>query len=75
MFYGLAHLEEEAFADSLYKAVMFAPCFVTENQTGSTPEAETYINSIMAEQEIYATFGPNWEEDKQRLYTALPEMS
>ena len=30
MFYGLAHLETEFYADSLHKVVQMAPCFVAD---------------------------------------------
>ena len=38
MLYGLAHRENEFYADSLYKAVLFAPCFMADLDTCKTPE-------------------------------------
>ena len=68
MFYGLAHKESEFFADSLYKVVQLAPCFVCY----IAPPYNTveYANdTIMKYQElgVYAINGPNWERDLQTL--------
>ena len=61
MFYALSH-NQDYYAESLYKVVQLAPCFVAN--CGVTPEdvLETYCKYQSLG--VYAISGPNWESDK-----------
>ena len=63
MFYSLAHKDQDFYKDSLYKAVMLAPCMLTKKI--DDPLAITATNrNLMTYQEkadVYALYGPNWK--------------
>ena len=61
MFYGLAHREEEFFADALHKVVLLAPCTIC-------PEAgpESYYEDTLFKFPsigVYDLYGPHWPRD------------
>ena len=61
MFYGLAHREEEFFADSLYKFVAMAPCTICPVDGPESYWDDTLfaIPSIG----VYDLYGPNWDSE------------
>ena len=61
MFYGLAHREEEFFADNLYKFVAMAPCtYVPEDGPESYFEDSLYEYPSFG---VYDLYGPNWDDE------------
>ena len=73
MFYGLAHREDSFFANSLYKVVQLAPCFVISNSDNLTKKSQTEIDKKMHDNGILAVFGPNWDKDIVKMCANLPK--
>ena len=73
MFYGLSKLEEEFYADSLAKAVMFAPCTILEESVGYAPNYDFAEDGIFQYQNlgINSINGLSWQEDLTRLCSEL----
>ena len=70
MFYGLSRLEEEFYADSLYKFIAMAPCTLAAT---IGPESD-YEESLYRAPDIgvYSLYGgPNWESNYNKLCTEL----
>ena len=63
MFYGLVHLEEEFFADSLYKFVAMAPCTICPRD-GSEKYWDKTLFAIPSVG-VYDLYGPNWDSEYQ----------
>ena len=71
MFYGLAHLEESYYVDSLLKAVTLAPCFVSTDSAAS----ELADWEKMAELGVHSIMGPNWNSDVKTICENLSQVT
>ena len=72
MLYGLAHREEEFFADNLHKAVLFAPCTV-QSQWGNVSRWEdgTFEFPSVGVHSMFTK--ANWKKGKKNLKTICRE--
>ena len=73
MFYGLAHKEDEFFADHVHKVIQLAPCYAGKPSICFDEECVTKTRDMAAELGIYSTFGPNWEENLEKIEKNFPE--
>ncbi len=73
MLYGLAHREEEFFADALHKAVLLAPCTICPK---SGPESY-WENTLFKFPSIgvYHLYGPDWEAKHDKICEELGDAS
>ena len=60
MFYGLATMEEEFFADNLFTFVAIDPCTIDVSEGDSIYEDGLFH---FEDYGIYVFNGPNWDED------------
>ena len=72
MFYGLAHREDDFFGDNLHKVIQLAPCYAGEPSICFDTECVTKTRDLAAENGIYSTFGPNWEENSEKINQTFP---
>ena len=80
MFYALAHLEDEFFADSIYKYIALAPCFASETPTETMTDMgctthECVSDKITADEKIgwVNSFGPNWDATLEKICKEFDE--
>jgi len=64
MFYGLAKMEEEFFADNLYTFAAIDPCTVDVNEGTHIYEDGLFH---FADYGIYVFGGPNWKKDEKTI--------
>ena len=64
MFYGLATMEEDFFADNLFTFVAIDPCTIDVSEGDSL-----YTDGLFHFEDygIYAFNGPNWDEDLKTI--------
>jgi len=66
MHYGMTKLEEDFYADNLYKVVQLAPCFYAAVPDWTKFEANRTIMQFL-DYGIYALNGPNWDSQLQLI--------
>ena len=65
MLYALSHLEEEFFADNIYKFVAFAPCtYVGEDGPESYWDDTLFSYPSVG---VYELCGANWDTDQAKI--------
>ena len=70
MFYGLAHREEDFYADNLYKFVALAPCTICPESGPESYWDETLF--AMPSIGVYDLYGPNfWDSEYQEVCDEL----
>ncbi len=69
MFYGLAHREEEFFADALHKVVMFAPCTICPESGPESYWEDTLFKFPTIG--VYDLYGPHWTRDHFKVCLLL----
>ncbi len=68
MFYSLAKKDQSFYKDSLYKAVMLAPCMMPNNSNkAEVEEMSKVIFSMPSKTGTYAIAGPNYARDIKNI--------
>ena len=71
MFYGLAHREEDFYADNLYKFLAFAPCTICPPSGSESYWEDTLFKYPSVG--VYDMYGPNWPVHRRKICKELSE--